>query len=205
MPHQSSGDHGGGSKVVAIGLQGIWKHRKRQAQQEPRDCERRARARPNGSTRIIGCPVYQDSDRVEQPHEIILPCQRRGHRHQTKQDTEFFGIRARRGPRVRRHHRDVSEPDGKRDGQHDPVRRLVIEIEQIHVGRRLVRVILVVVDRPRQPMRDRDDGLIDPGPVLLAALSKPLLRTGSHHALKPGLQFGNVVLEAAHGRRNDKQ
>ena len=72
-------------------------------------------------------------------------------------------------------------------------------------ARRLGRIVLVVVDRTRQPMRHGDDGLIDPRPVLFAALAKPLLRTRSDHSLIPGLQFGNVVLETTHGSRNDEQ
>ena len=205
MPDQSSGNHGGGGEIVPPGLQLIRKNRKRQAHQQSRDRQRGPCARPYGRTRIIGCPMDQHGHRKEQPHEIILPGQRRGHRHQAEQDTEFFGVGPRRHPRARRHHRDVAKPDRQRYREHDPIRRLEIEIEQIHVGRRLGRIVLVVIDRARQPMRHRDDGLIDPRPVLLAALSKSLLRTRSHHAPIPGLQFGDIVLETAHRRRNHEQ
>ena len=66
----------------------------------------RPMCRPARRARIIGRPVDQDGHRKEQPHEIILPGQRRGHRHQAEQDAEFLGIRPRRHPRARRHHRD---------------------------------------------------------------------------------------------------
>ena len=59
--------------------------------------------------------------------------------------------------------------------------------------------------RTRQPMRHRDDGLIDQRPVLLAALSEPLRRTRSHHAVKPVRQLRKIVLKSARRRRNHEQ
>ena len=147
----------------------------------------------------------QHGDREEQPHEVILPGQRRGHRHQAKQDAEFLGIRPFRPARGRRHHREIAEPDRERYRQHDPVRRLEIEVGDIHGARGLGRIVLIVVHRPRQPVRHRDDRLVDPGPVLLVALAEPLLRTRPHHALVPGLQLRGVVLEAAKRRRQHEQ
>ena len=147
----------------------------------------------------------QDRHREEQPHEIILPGQRRGHRHQAEQDAEFLGIRPLGSARRRRHDRDIAEPDQQRYRQHDPVRRLEIEIGDVHGARRLGRIILVVVHRPRQPVRHRDDGLIDPRPVLLVALAEPLLRARADHALVPGLQLRDIVLEAAERRRQHEQ
>ena len=76
---------------------------------------------------------------------------------------------------------------------------------KIHGARRLGGIVLIVVDRSRQPVRHCDDGLIDPGPVLLVALAEALLRAGADHALVPGLQLGDVVLKAADRRRNQKQ
>ena len=65
--------------------------------------------------------------------------------HQAEQDSEFFGIGTRRGPRSRRHDRDESEPDRERYRQHDPVRGLEADIDQIDVCRRLGSIILVVI------------------------------------------------------------
>ncbi len=56
-----------------------------------------------------------------------------------------------------------------------------------------------------QPVRDGDDRLIDPGPVLGVALSEPLLRIRSDHAAIPCGQFGDVALEPADRSRHKKQ
>ena len=205
MPHQRPGNRGGSREVVSEGLQVIREKRKRQANQKAGDRKHDPRSPAYSGTGIIGGPMHQDGHRKEQPHEIILPGQRRGHRHQAEQDTEFLGVGPGRPARTRRHHGDESKPDRDRNSDHDPIGRLEIEIDQIHVCGRLGRIILVVVDRPRQAMRHCDDRLVDPRPVLLAALSETLLRTRSNHSLVPGPQFGNVVLKAAHRRRNHEQ
>jgi len=74
---------------------------------------------------------------------------------------------------------DVADPDRKRYRQHEQVRRLEIKVGEIHRANGLRRIVLIVVHRPRQAMCHRDDGLVDPRPVLLVALSEPLLRTRS--------------------------
>ena len=205
MPDQSPRNHGGRREVVPPGLQIVRKDRKRQAHQAARHRQRGPCAGPDRGARVIGRPMDQDGDRKEQPHEIVLSGQRRGHRHQAEQDAELLGGRPWRHPRARRHHREESGPDQERYRQHDPVRGLETEIGQIHGARRLARIILIVVHRPRQPMRHRDDGLIDPGPVLLVALAKSLLRARPHHALVPRLQLRDVVLIAAKRRRQHEQ
>ena len=147
----------------------------------------------------------QHGHREEQPHEIILAGQRRGDRHQAEQYADFLGVRPFRPARCRRHDRDIAEPDDQRYRQHDQVRRLEIEIGDIHRAHGLRRIVLIVVHRPRQPVRHRNDGLVDPRPVLLVALTEPLLRTRPHHAAVPGLQLRDIMLEAAERCREHEQ
>ena len=205
VPDQPRGEQDGGGEIIAIRLQVVRKHRKRQAQQAARDSEQRPCAGLDRGPRIVGGAMDQHGHREEQPYEVVLPGQRRGHRHQAEQYAEFLGIRAFGPARCGRHDRDIAEPDQQRYRQHDPVRRLEIEIGDIHGSRRLGRIILIVVHRPRQPVRHGDDGLVDPGPVLLVALAEPLLRTRPHHALVPVLQLRGIVLEAAKRRRQHEQ
>ncbi len=47
-----------------------------------------------------------------------------------------------------------------------------VDVDQIHRARRERRLVLIIIDRPDQPMRHGDDRLIDPRPVLLVALAK---------------------------------
>ena len=64
--------------------------------------------------RIGRSTMHQHRHRKEQPHEIVLPCQGRCHRHQAEQDAELLGIRARRSPRLPWHHREEAEPEQRR-------------------------------------------------------------------------------------------
>ena len=205
MPDQPRREQDGGGEIIAIRLQVDREQRKRQAQQAARHDEQRPCAGPDCRPRIIGGAMGQDGDRKEQPQEVILTGQGRRDGNQAKENADLLGIRALRTARGRRHHGEIAEPDRKRYRQHDPVRRLEVEVGDIHRPRRLGRIDLIVVHRPRQPVRHGDDGLVDPRPVLLVALSEPLLRTRPHHALVPGLQLRGVVLEAAKRRRQHEQ
>ena len=200
-------EHDGRREIVAVGLQIDRKQRQRQQQQAAGDGQQDPGAGPDRGPRIIGGAMHQDRHREEQPHEIVLPRQRRGHRHQAEQDAELLGVGLLGPTRRRRHHREIAKPKRQRDREHDPVRRLEIEIDDVHVARRLdlERIVLGVVDRARQPVGHRDDRLVDPGPVLLVALAKTLLRARADHALIPGLQFRDIVLEAAERRRQHEQ
>ena len=152
---------------------------------------------------IEGGALHQHRHRKEQPHEVVLPRQRRGQCDQAEQDAELLGIRERRSPRLPRHDRDEAEPKQCRQRQRGPVRRPVIDIDDIHRARRLGEIVLIVVDRPDQAMRDGDQRLVDPRPVLLVTLAKALFRARSDHALIPDRKFGRVVLEAADRCRHD--
>jgi hypothetical protein len=106
--------------------------------------------------------MHQHRHREEQPHEVILPRQRRGHRHQAEQQAQLFRVRPLGAPRRRRHHGNVAEAERERHHHHDQVRGLEADVGDIHGARRPSRIVLIVVDRPGQPVRHRDDRLIDP-------------------------------------------
>ena len=182
------------ARLLPQACRSLRKHRQRQQHQAAGSAERSQVPDPHGGPRIVGGAMHQDRHREEQPHEIILPRQRRGHRHQAEQDAELLGIRLLGPTRRRRHHRDVAEPDQKRDRDHDQVRRLEARRRRhSSCAPACVRIVLIVVDRPRQSVRHRDDGLVDPGPVLLVALAKALLRARADHALVPGLQLRDIA------------
>ena len=151
-----------GDQIIAPGLEDIGKRRQRQQHEDAGCDERKPGSQPNLRPYIEGGPMHQHRQRQEQPHEVVLPRQRRGHRHQAEQDAELLGVRAHISLRLPRHDGDKAEPEQRRHRQHDPVRRPVVDVDEIHRARRLTGVLLIVVDRPDQAVRHRDDGLVDP-------------------------------------------